>query len=111
MNTLIEKPWGQEEILETNEHYTVKRLTMLNGHQCSKQYHNKKTETIYVIYGILTLWLYSGEKLLLDPGNVWTIKPKEIHRMGAQNGIVIYLECSTSQLDDVVRMEDNYGRE
>ena len=42
---IIEKPWGQEEILETNEFYTLKRLTMLNGHKCSKQYHNKKTET------------------------------------------------------------------
>lgn len=106
---VIKKPWGQEEILETNEFYTVKRLTMLDGCQCSKQYHEKKKETIYVIYGTLTLYCDEG-KLLLDPGNYWTIEPKSVHRMAAQNGIAIYLECSTSELDDVVRIEDDYNR-
>ena len=111
MENIIKKPWGQEEILETNEHYTVKRLTMMDGQQCSKQYHNEKMETIYVVYGTLSLFLYSGEHLLLEPGNCWTIKPKEIHRMAARNGIVIYLECSTSQLNDVIRIEDDYERD
>jgi mannose-6-phosphate isomerase len=108
---IIKKPWGQEEILETNEHYTIKRLTMLDGHQCSKQYHNEKKETIYVLYGMLTVYLYDDSTLLLDPGNYWTIEPKKVHRMAARNGIAIYLECSTSQLDDVVRLEDDYKRE
>jgi quercetin dioxygenase-like cupin family protein len=83
---------------------------MLDGKRCSKQYHNKKKETIYVLSGTLTLWLGSGEKILLEHGNFWTIEPKIIHRMEAQNGIVTYLECSTSQLGDVVRLEDDYDR-
>lgn len=107
---IIKKPWGQEEILETNENYTVKRLTMLDGHQCSKQYHNEKKETIYVIYGTLTIYLYDDTTLLLEPGNFWTIEPKKVHRMAAKSGVAIYLECSTSQLDDVIRIEDDYER-
>jgi len=107
---IVNKPWGQEEILETNEFYTVKRLIMLDGKQCSKQYHNSKKETIYVIYGSLTLYLYNDSTILLEPGNFWTIEPKQIHRMGAKNGIVIYLECSTSQLDDIIRLEDDFNR-
>ena len=106
---IIEKPWGQEEILETNEFYTLKRLTMFNGKRCSKQYHNEKTETIYVIFGMLTLF-NEDSSLLLDAGNFWTINPKQVHRMSANNGLVIYLECSTSQLEDIVRIEDDYNR-
>ena len=43
---IIEKPWGQEEIIEINDSYMVKRLTMWKGHSCSLQYHNQKKETI-----------------------------------------------------------------
>jgi mannose-6-phosphate isomerase len=110
MSIIIKKPWGQEEILETNDYYTVKRLTMMDGHQCSKQYHNEKKETIYVIYGTLTVY-FDDSVILLDPGNFWTIEPKKVHRMSAKNGITIYLECSTSQLHDVVRLEDDYERD
>jgi len=106
---IIKKPWGQEEILETNEFYTVKRLTMYNGHRCSLQYHEKKMETIYVLSGILTVFL-DNEKCIMPEGIQFTIQPGEIHRMQAENGDVIYLECSTSQLDDVIRIEDDYFR-
>ena len=46
---IIEKPWGQEEIIEINDRYMVKRLTMWKGHSCSLQYHNQKKETIFVL--------------------------------------------------------------
>lgn len=89
MDDIIKKPWGQEEILETNEFYTVKRLTMFDKCQCSKQYHNNKKETIYVVYGMLTLYLENSDSVfLLDPGNSWTIEPKQIHRMAAKNEVL-----------------------
>ena len=110
MVKIIEKPWGQEEILETNPFYTVKRLTMKDGHRCSLQYHEIKTETIYVLKGKLTIELDDDAILPLKKGQTCTINPYDVHRMEAKDGDVVYLECSTSQLDDVVRVEDDYAR-
>jgi len=107
---LINKPWGKEEILETNENYTVKRLTMNNGNQCSYQYHKKKLETILVLEGELTIILEGKEKSYF-PGQTITIQPLQQHRMAARKGKVLYLECSTSELEDVVRIKDDYNRE
>lgn len=105
----IDKPWGYEEILETNEKYTVKKLLMKKGHQCSYQYHEMKTETILSLNGDLIIALEDVE-IILKPGEVVTIKPLEKHRMIAREGDALYLECSTSELDDVIRIEDDYGR-
>lgn len=102
------KPWGQEEILETNEHYTVKRITMNAGHQCSLQKHIEKKETIVLLYGMMRL-IHKGKERGIFAGGFVTIEPGEVHQMRAVDDIV-YLECSTSQLDDVVRLEDAYGR-
>ena len=55
---IIDKPWGKEELLEINDHYMVKKLTMRKGHRCSLQYHKQKKETIYVLSGQLKI--YSG---------------------------------------------------
>lgn len=52
---VIEKPWGQEEVLEINDRYLVKKLTMHKGHRCSLQYHLVKKETIYVLSGQLKI--------------------------------------------------------
>lgn len=105
---IIEKPWGKEEILENNENYTVKRLTMLKNCKCSLQYHNLKKETIYVLKGELKIIIDKTFKILKE-NEFLTIEPKTTHRM---EGITecIYLESSTSQLDDVVRIEDDYNR-
>jgi mannose-6-phosphate isomerase-like protein (cupin superfamily) len=110
----IEKPWGKEEILETNELYTVKRLTMLKGHKCSTQYHEYKKETIYVLEGILKIYvgydLDSLDIIYLNVGESITIDPFIVHRMEAENIDSIYLESSTSELNDVVRLQDDYSR-
>ena len=108
----IEKPWGKEEILEKNPNYVVKRLTMKRGCRCSLQYHEYKTETIYVISGKLhvSFGKINLVNTILQKGEFMTITPNEIHRMNARNGEVVYLECSTPQLDDVVRIEDDYKR-
>lgn len=52
---IIEKPWGREEVVEINDKYMVKKLTMWAGHRCSLQYHNIKKETIYVLSGLLKI--------------------------------------------------------
>lgn len=102
------KPWGQEEILETNEHYTVKRITMNAGNQCSLQKHVEKKETFVLLTGVMELTHKDVARTVWN-GEFVTIEPGEVHRMRAITNIV-YLECSTSQLDDVVRIADSYGR-
>ena|SRR3989344_1072870 len=106
----IEKPWGYEEILETNPRYTLKRLCMNEGKQCSYQYHNFKQETVLVISGELIIIGESGRSIL-KPGEFLTLAPGVKHRMRSEKGDCIYIEASTSELDDVVRLEDDYGRE
>lgn len=105
----IEKPWGYEEILETNEKYTVKRLLMKKGCQCSYQYHERKQETVYCLSGNLNIIGETGVEILLS-GESITIMPFEKHRMKAIETDCVYLECSTSELNDVVRIEDDYNR-
>jgi len=109
----IEKPWGSEELVEINDKYMVKKLTMWSGHRCSLQYHEQKMETIYVLAGILKIVQGSSqdalEEKLYYPGDSVTIKPGLIHRMeGVEDAI--YLEASTPEIDDVVRLADDYQR-
>jgi len=109
----INKPWGWEELLEKNDKYVVKKLFMKQGCQCSLQYHEYKQETIYVLSGTLRITLgHNGnyeEKLILETDQFATIQPNKVHRMYGETDCT-YLECSTTELDDVVRLEDDYGR-
>jgi mannose-6-phosphate isomerase-like protein (cupin superfamily) len=103
------KPWGKEEILATQDKYVVKRLYILKGKRCSFQYHKNKTETVYVLSGTLLLHL-DRQIITMQPGDFRTIMPGEIHRMeGGEDAI--YLESSTPELDNVVRIADDYNRE
>ena len=110
---IIKKPWGKEEIIEINEKYMVKKLTMWKEHRCSLQFHNHKKETIYVLSGKLRI--VSGpnqnnlkEKIYLA-GDSITISPGTVHRMeGVEDSV--YLEASTSEMNDVVRLVDDYDR-
>lgn len=113
MHKLIEKPWGKEEILELNDKYMLKRLTMFENKRCSLQYHNKKCETIYVLSGELRILqgttkdnLQSG---IYKAGDVITIETKIVHRMEGVT-TAVYLEASTPDVDDTVRIEDDYNR-
>lgn len=113
MNKIIEKPWGKEEIIEINDKYMMKKLTMNAGHRCSTQYHNFKTETIYVLSGRLKISFGSKIDQLKSRvflgGEDLTIPPKLIHRMEALEKSV-YLEASTPEIEDVVRLQDDYER-
>lgn len=108
----IDKPWGKEEILVVMDQYVVKRLYMNPGKRCSKQYHKYKIETIYVLSGVLLIH-FNNEIRRLVRGEHITIMPVCNHRMecGSVSEPAVYLECSTTELDDVVRLEDDYGRE
>ena len=110
---IIEKPWGREELIEHNSSYMVKRLTMFAGHRCSLQFHDKKCETIYVLEGKLRIYIgKTKENIRSDiykTGDTATIKPGVIHRMEAVEDS-IYLEASTPELADVIRIDDDYKR-
>lgn len=106
---VIKKPWGQEELLEINNNYVVKRLTMNKGHQCSLQYHEEKHETVYVVEGELHVRIGDDWKVF-PPGEFVALPPKTIHRMKAVDMDAIYLESSTPELDDVIRLEDDYRK-
>jgi quercetin dioxygenase-like cupin family protein len=104
---VVVKMWGLEEVVETNPKYTLKRITMHSGKRCSLQYHEVKTETIYNISGTLLVTI-EGVEHTLSPGDYCTILPGEIHRMSAVEGNCVYIEASTSELGDVVRLETDY---
>jgi len=111
---VIEKPWGKEEVIEINDKYMVKKLTMWKDHRCSLQLHNHKKETIYVLSGQLRIISGPDQDNLTGriykPGDSITIDPGVVHRMeGAEDSI--YLEASTPEMDDVVRLVDDYDRE
>ncbi len=110
---MIEKPWGREEVVEINDKYMVKKLTMWAGHRCSLQYHNIKRETIYVLSGVLNIIQGTNqdalEERLYRAGDTLTIEPGIIHRMeGVEDAV--YLEASTPEINDVVRLVDDYQR-
>ena len=111
---IIEKPWGKEEVIEINDKYMMKKLTMLKGHRCSLQLHNHKKETIYVLSGQLRITSGSDQDNLTGKiyteGESITISPGVVHRMeGVEDSI--YLEASTPEMDDVVRLVDDYERD
>lgn len=108
----VEKPWGYELHWATTDRYVGKILHVTAGHALSLQYHNVKDETIYLHSGRLLLEIQEGDKLVsreMHPGDRAHITPRTIHRMTAIEDSDI-LEASTPELDDVVRLEDRYGR-
>ena len=111
--TRIDKPWGHEDLIHVDETYVVKRLFMTAGNSCSLQYHEFKHETIIVFDGELLFKVGSSvenlRELKLGAGDTWVIVPGVIHQMEAITDCT-YFEASTSQLDDVVRLQDKYGR-
>lgn len=108
------KPWGQENLIEFNDKYVVKKLLMKQGECCSMQYHELKKETIYVVNGELKVYIGKNidklEEKILKPNDFITIEPFTIHRMEG-NTDCTYIECSTSELWDVIRLQDKYKRE
>lgn len=113
---IVDKPWGHEHIWAKTDRYVGKLLYIKEGERLSLQYHRVKEETIYVLEGTLELILEEGsrrenESLILQPGDTYHIRPLTVHRFAATQGTDVKLmEVSTTQLDDVVRIEDDYSR-
>ena len=109
----ITKPWGWELWWAETDKYVGKQLHIEAGHSLSKQYHEIKDETIFVLCGKLILEIGDGEtmeRLVLPEGSSYHITPNTIHRFIAPSGGCDLMEVSTPETDDVVRLEDNYGR-
>jgi mannose-6-phosphate isomerase len=109
----VEKPWGHELIWANTDRYVGKILHVKAGHALSLQYHVRKDETIHLLRGAMRFWVGRlGEELReveLREGESYRIQPGTVHRMEAVTDVDI-LEASTPDLDDVVRLEDRYGR-
>jgi mannose-6-phosphate isomerase len=108
----VEKPWGYELIWAHTERYVGKLLHINQGHKLSLQYHRQKDETIHLQKGRVLLVVDEGTGLMeieLKPGQSYHVRPLTKHRMVALTDCDV-LEVSTPELDDVVRLEDAYGR-
>jgi mannose-6-phosphate isomerase len=111
----VEKPWGWELIWAVADAYVGKVLFVRAGESLSLQYHEAKDESWYIESGRARLELGDVGQEVLDEeivtsGVCFRYRPGTVHRVTAIEDTTI-LEVSTPHLDDVVRLEDKYGRE
>ena len=111
----VDKPWGYELIWARTDAYVGKVLFVKAGESLSLQFHREKDESWYVQSGRARLELGEAGQEALDEevvtaGACFRFKPGTVHRVTALEDATI-LEVSTPHLDDVVRLEDRYGRE
>ena len=111
----VEKPWGHELVWAEAEQYVGKVLFVKAGESLSLQFHREKDESWLVHDGRVKIELGSAGDAMLNeevvsPGACFRFRPGTVHRVTAIEDTTI-LEVSTPQLDDVVRLEDAYGRE
>ncbi len=111
---IVKKPWGHEEIWAETPHYVGKVLFILAGKRLSLQYHREKVETVRVMQGVLRLTCTDSSGKIsereVNTGDSFHIPAGHIHRFAAGENSVVLVEVSTTQLDDVVRIEDDYAR-
>ena len=110
----VDKPWGHELRWAVTDRYLGKLIHVDRGHQLSLQYHVQKDESIFIASGLVDLLLEDerGEVHVhrLTPGMSARVRPGRRHRfIGVEDSDII--EVSSPEIDDVVRLEDSYGRE
>ena len=108
----VEKPWGYELIWALTDRYVGKILHIEPGHVLSLQYHNRKDETIHVLSGDIIFRVKEGDALVerrMRAGESYHIATLTVHQMEAVTAADL-LEASTPEIDDVVRLQDRYGR-
>ena len=108
---LVKKPWGQFEQFTHNELSTVKVHSINPNSSLSLQYHNNRTEFWKILSGhpIVTI----GEiTVTAKPGDEFIVKKKELHRIATKDATVLFLEICYGDFDeeDIIRLEDKYGR-
>ena len=110
---IVEKPWGREIWVAHTDKYALKIIEIKQGNRSSLQLHRIKHEHLYVDRGTFRIERedFDGkmQTLILQPGEVVEIRPNTRHRAEAVTDIRL-IEVSTSELEDVVRLEDDYGR-
>lgn len=106
----VDKPWGYELRFVRTERYCGKVLFIRAGNQLSLQYHEAKDEAFLVHEGTLDLVLGRDQRVVrLGPGQARRITPGTVHRFRAVTDCLLF-EVSTPEIEDVVRLEDDYGR-
>ena len=109
----IEKPWGFELLFAHTPRYAGKLLFIKKGHRFSLQYHKKKDETLYILEGKALLEIEGNDGQLVQSevssDYCFRVPPLTKHRLQAIEDTVIF-EVSTPELEDVVRVDDDYGR-
>ena len=110
----VEKPWGWELVWAETDEYVGKLLFVRAGESLSLQYHEVKDEAWLVREGIARLELGEAggdglETVELREGDALRFPPRTLHRLTAVEDTLV-VEVSTPHLDDVVRVEDRYGR-
>lgn len=108
-----EKPWGYELLWARTSRYAGKLIFVRKGHRLSFQYHEKKDETIYIHEGEVLIEIGGSdgrmESIPLQAGQSIWIQPGTRHRLQAVEDTTVF-EVSTPELEDVRRLEDDYGR-
>ena len=109
---IVEKPWGREVWIALTDRYAFKRIEFKKGSRSSMQYHNVKSEHIYIQSGTARIEEDDGGELSAadyGPGSIIHNPAGKKHRVEALEDLVLF-EVSTPELDDVVRVEDDYNR-
>ena len=119
---IVSKPWGKEvwlnykkdeEIGDFEKKYVMKKLYIQSGTKTSFQYHLKKVETNFLIQGSIEAWFESKpgfiEKKILKPGSIWSIPAGVKHRIITMSDVIL-MESSSPEVDDVIRVEDDFQR-
>ena len=108
-----EKPWGFELLFARTPKYVGKVIFVKKGHRLSFQYHEKKDETMYIYEGKALLETEGSDgrrvSIQAEPGYCIRIPPLTKHRLEAIEDTTLF-EVSTPELEDVVRLQDDYGR-
>lgn len=115
MTRRVNKPWGYEVIWSETPFYTGKMIHVDAGKRLSLQYHETKRESVFVTSGTLLLHLGHGDDariITLEEGESADIPALEVHRFEAPaDSDVEIIEVATPEVDDVIRLEDDYDRE
>lgn len=110
----VDKPWGHELWFAHTDRYAGKLLHVKAGHRLSLQYHEDKDESSYLLSGrLLLIQGDSADQLAeseIEPGGLWRNEPGTVHTIEALEDSIV-VEVSTPEVDDVVRLDDRYGRE
>ena len=110
---IVEKPWGTERWIACNAHYALRELVIRAGHAVSLQYHERKIETLYVLEGSAVYYTQEpGEEMqerIVKAGDILSNHPYLIHRQRAIEDFR-FIEVTTPELDDIIRLQDDYNR-